>query len=413
GESSKEILIRLIGGQNNDTYIIENGNKIKIYDFKSKENTFQTDRKVSIFLSDDYEINEYNYKKPKYNVFFGFPSIGFNPDDGMKIGVSLSYMKHGFNDNPYSEKHNIKGNYYFATQGFELFYKGIFPKVIREWDFEIDAKYTTPNFSLNYFGYGNETENHDDIFGMDYNRVRIQLFKFAPSLRRIGKNGSDVQIQPIFENIEVEEIESRYINTENTVNPKVFEYQQFAGIDLKYSFENYDNASNPTMGMTFSIQGSWKTNISETNRNFSYLEASYGISHKLISNGKLVFGTLLKGKALLNNNFEFYQAATLGGDYDLRGYRKERFLGKQSFYQSSDLRWNIGKIRQSIIPMSYGILGGYDYGRVWLDGEKSNKWHQSFGGGIWLNGLNVVTARLTYFNSSDGNRIGFGLGFGF
>ncbi|MCL9808955.1 hypothetical protein [Flavobacterium luminosum] len=63
--------------------------------------------------------------------------------------------------------------------------------------------------------------------------------------------------------------------------------------------------------------------------------------------------------------------------------------------------------------MRYGILMGYDYGRVWLDGENSKRWHQSVGGGLWLNGLNSVTARLTFFNGSDGNRIAFGLGFGF
>jgi hypothetical protein len=32
--------------------------------------------------------------------------------------------------------------------------------------------------------------------------------------------------------------------------------------------------------------------------------------------------------------------------------------------------------------MSFGIFGGFDYGRVWLDGETSNKWHQSVGGGL-------------------------------
>jgi hypothetical protein len=38
--------------------------------------------------------------------------------------------------------------------------------------------------------------------------------------------------------------------------------------------------------------------------------------------------------------------------------------------------------------MSYGIFAGFDYGRVWLDGEASNK---SIGGGIWLNGLGTLT----------------------
>ncbi|MGH2666526.1 metallophosphoesterase [Flavobacterium sp.] len=413
GEASNGMLIRLIGGQNHDVYTIENKKRIKIYDYKSKENTFNTPNKAVVFLSDDYETNEYNYKKPKYNVIFGLPLIGSNPDDGLKLGVSLSYLKYGFINHLYSQRHNFKGNYYFATDGFELFYNAVFHKAVGEWNFEIDAKYTTPNFSINYFGYGNETKNNDDAFGMDYNRVRIQQFKFAPSLRKIGKYGSDLQIQPVFENIEVEETINRFVNEPNIVNKEVFESQQFAGATVKYGFENYDNASNPTMGMTFSILASWKANLSQTNRNFSYLEGTYGISHKISSDGKLVFGTLLKGKILLNTNYEFYQGATLGGDYDLRGFRKERFLGKESFFQSSDLRWNIGKIRQSIVPMSYGILGGYDYGRVWVDGQKSDKWHQSFGGGIWLNGLNQVTARLTYFNSSDGNRIAFGLGFGF
>jgi hypothetical protein len=64
--------------------------------------------------------------------------------------------------------------------------------------------------------------------------------------------------------------------------------------------------------------------------------------------------------------------------------------------------------------MSYGILGGFDYGRVWQKGEHSAKWHQSFGGGLWLNSLKVVTARITYFKSADEEpRISFGLGFGF
>ena len=63
--------------------------------------------------------------------------------------------------------------------------------------------------------------------------------------------------------------------------------------------------------------------------------------------------------------------------------------------------------------MKYGILTGYDYGRVWLDNENSKRWHQSFGGGFWISSMELVTARLTFFNSEDGNRIAFGLGFGF
>jgi predicted RNA-binding protein with PIN domain len=414
GDYKSKINIRLIGGQNNDIYTVENGKKIKILDFESKKNTFNIDSKTQKKLSDNYETNLYDYKKPKYNAFMGSPTIGYNPDDGVKIGINASYIINHFKQDPYTRKHTFNANYYFATEGFELLYTLSVPKLIAAWDFGLETQFTSPNFAINYFGHGNKTLSDDDANGMDYNRVRIRIIKVAPQIKKIGMNGSTLTVQSVFENIEIDRTKDRFITLSNTVNPNIFESQQFAGAGLKYSYENYDNPSLPTLGMGFSIAGSWKMNLTDTKRNFPTIESKLNFNYKIDSEGKLVLATLVKGKAILNNNFEFYQGATIGGDYDLRGFRNERFLGKQSFFQSSDLRWNIGKIRESIIPMTYGILGGFDYGRVWLDGEKSNKWHHSFGGGIWLNGLNVITARITCFKSIDDDaRIAFGLGFGF
>ncbi|MCO6175356.1 metallophosphoesterase [Flavobacterium sp. NRK F10] len=413
GTEKHPIKIRLIGGQNNDTYDIENGKKVVLYDYRSKNNTLLNSGNATVHFKDDYDLNEYHYKKTsKYSAFMGLPSIGYNPDDGIKLGVGLSYTYQGFKTDPFTSKHSFKGNYYFATEGFELFYNSIFTQLLGNWNVEINARYTTPNFSINYFGYGNETKNFDDIFGMNYNRVKIQTFKIAPSFKRIERTGNEISFTPFVENIEVEGITDRFINVSTEINPRVFEYQQFAGAGFKYAFENYDSKANPGLGITFAFSTEWKTNLSDIKRNFTYLESHLGFSHKLTADKKVVLATLLKIKKIFNNTYEFYQGATLGGDYDLRGFRNQRFLGDAAYFQSSDLRWNIGHIK-SIVPMQYGILAGYDYGRVWLDGEDSDKWHQSLGGGVWLSGLDAVTARLTFFNSEDGNRIAFGLGFGF
>ncbi|MFV5697562.1 metallophosphoesterase [Flavobacterium sp. ZT3R17] len=414
GNAKANINIRLIGGQNIDSYTIENGKKIKIYDFKSKENTYALDSKTKTVLTDDYETNLYDYEKPKYNAFSGLPFGGYNPDDGVKLGFIANYTVNKFNQNPYTQKHVLKANYFFATNGYELIYNGSFPKALGKWDLDLESKFTSPNFTINYFGSGNETINNDETFGMNYNRVRLRTLKVTPSVKKIGKYGSEISFSTTFEKISVEETNNRFINIPGVVNPNVFGSQQFAGATVKYSFENYDIPSFPTMGFGFSVAGSWKMNTNDAQRNFPTLESKINFNHKIDANGKVILATILKSKILLNNNFEFYQGATLGGDYDLRGYRNERFLGKQSFYQSSDIRWNLGKIKRSVIPMSYGILGGFDYGRVWVNGENSDKWHQSFGGGLWLNGLNVITARITYFKSADEEaRIAFGLGFGF
>nr|WP_314896018.1 metallophosphoesterase [uncultured Flavobacterium sp.] len=414
GNSKSNINIRLIGGQNKDSYIVENGKKVKIHDFKSKANTYTLDSKTKVVLNDDYETSFYDYEKPKYNAFSGLPNIGYNPDNGIKLGFITNYTVNKFNQNPYTQKHILKANYFFATSGYELTYNAYFPKSVGKWDLDLEAQFTSPNFTINYFGYGNETVNNDETFGMDYNRVRLRTVKVMPSIKKMGRYGSAIHFQTSFERISVEETSDRFINIPGIVNPDVFESQQFAGVALKYSFENYDIPSFPAMGMGFSIAGSWKMNLNDTKRNFPTLESKLNFNHKIDTNGKVVLATILKAKILLNNNFDFYQGATLGGDYDLRGYRNERFLGNQSFYQSSDLRWNLGKIKRSLLPMSYGILGGFDYGRVWQKGEDSDKWHQSFGGGLWLNGLNALTARITYFKNVDEEaRIAFGLGFGF
>ncbi|MGC4042043.1 MAG: metallophosphoesterase [Flavobacterium sp.] len=414
GKEKSTVKIRLIGGQNHDNYHIENGKRVYVYDFKSKQNTYQVDGCTHERITDDYQTNMYDYKKPKFNAWTGLPGIGYNPDDGVKIGAVVNYTKNGFKQNPYTQKHTFKANYYFATNGFELMYKAKIPQAVGKWDFEMESRVTSANFAINYFGYGNETVNNDEDTGMDYNRVRIQQYRIAPLLKKVGRFGSELSFQASLESIEVEETTNRFINIPGIVNPAVFEPQQFLGTTVAYSFENYDNKSNPTLGMGFALSGSWKMNLNDSRRNFPQLESKLNFNHKIDANGNIVLATLLKGKMLLNDNFEFYQGAALGGDYDLRGFRNERFLGKQSFFQSSDLRISIGRIKGSLVPMTYGLLGGFDYGRVWLDGETSNTWHRSYGGGLWLNGLKVITARITYFKSEiDNARIAFGLGFGF
>jgi len=414
GDAKSDIKIRLIGGQNNDTYTVENGKKLKIYDFKSKPNTYILDSKTKTFLTDDYETNLYNYEKVKYNAIAGFPFGGYNPDDGVKLGFVAIYTVNKFIQNPFSQRHTLKANYLFATSGYEFIYNGVIPLRSNKWSFEIESKFTSPNFSINYFGYGNETVNNDDIYGLDYNRVRLRTINALPSFKKTGRYGSEINFISIFEKIRVAETVDRFVNIPGAVDPRVFDNQQYVGAAVKYSFENYDVPSLPTMGFGFSLAGSWKMNVDDTKTNFPTLETKLNFNHKIDANGQFVLATILKSKVLFNNNFEFYQGATLGGDYDLRGFRNERFLGKSSYYQSTDLRWNIGKIKKSIVPMSFGILGGFDYGRVWIDNEDSKKWHQSLGGGIWINGLNVITGRITYFKSNDDKaRVSFGLGYGF
>lgn len=413
GKESGNITLRLLGGLNHDSYVVENGNKVEVYDFKSKENTFDLDGKTKKTLRDSYELNRYDYKKPKYNIIAGFPNAGFNPDDGVKLGVSLTYTVNAFKRNPFSQKHNLKANYYFTTGGYELIYKGVFPNIVNDWSVEMDASVTSPNFSSTFFGYGNETENNDDELGMNYNRVKIQSIKASPSINWKGDYGAYFSAKATFESIEVEETTNRFINTPGLVNPDVFTTQNFAGAELRYGYENYDNVASPTLGMKFYIEGGYRVNLAKTDRQVPHAEIALGFSHRITKDGKLVLGTLAKTRMLFSNDYEFYQMATIGGDFDVRAFRFQRFSGKQSFFQTSDVRYEMGKFKNGIVPIKYGFFAGFDYGRVWLQDDFSTKWHNSYGAGFWLNGVNLITGRVALFHSEDGARISAGIGFGF
>lgn len=410
-----KIKLRLVGGHNNDNYkISETAKGVHVYDFKDKKNTYAEAYGGRVHKIRDYDTNNFQFLKIKASNNQLLPAIGANPDDGFRIGFSNIYTFNGFRQNPFTQQHTLSGAYYFATNGFDLAYTGEFANVFENVNLELGAKFTSPNFSLNFFGFGNDTENFDDEnpLELDFNRVKIRTLKFSPALIWRGQLGSKVRVGASYENYDVEETEGRFIEGFFT-NMNRDTQQDFFGVETEYSYTNTDNAAFPTMGMAFSLTGGFKTNLSEIGRNFGYLIPSLSFDHRITPNGRLVFATKLKGHFNIGNDFEFYQAADIGANNGLRGFRFQRFIGKTAYYQNTDIRYSFRKTRTGLLPVTPGIFGGFDYGRVWLPNEDSNIWHNSYGGGLFVNGSDLISANLGVFNSTDGLRVAFGVGFGF
>ncbi len=412
GKSNK-IKIRLIGGQNNDDYKVEQGRNIVIYDYKSKKNNVDAAHKATLNLQDDYNVNVYDYKKIKNSTNQIIPIIGANPDDGLKIGFTDLYTKYGFERNPFSSQHELKAAYYFTTNGYELSYKVEIANVIGNFNLELHTALQSPNFSQNFFGYGNETLNEYDDDNLDYNRIKVRKVSFSPSLKWRSRSGSIAALKTTYESIEVNNTPYRFVENNTQLPNYIFDEVQFIGAEINYQFENYDNKANPTNGMKTAFSFGYKANIDTKNRNFAYLIPEVSFNQKLIPSGLLVLATKLKSHIIFGNNFEFYQGASIGGADGLRGYRNERFLGNQSFYQNTDIRYSFNSLKTRIIPVQFGLYGSFDYGRVWLENERSNKWNNSYGGGFFIDGVELLTANFGVFGSSDGIRVAFGLGFDF
>lgn len=412
GTKGNQIKIRLIGGQNNDVYDVSESSNTWIYDHRSKKNTFKEIKGAKLRLTNNYETNTYQPLKLRNSTRQIIPTIGFNPDDGMKLGFSATNTFYGLRQNPYTTQHHYNAAYYFATNGFELGYKGEFAHILDNWNLELAARFTSPNFSINFFGFGNETENFDDTLEMDYNRVKIQNLSFSPSLIWRGQLGAKFRTGITLESLEVEETEDRYVNTFYLANGEE-NRNSFIGVDAEYSYENLDNAAFPTMGMSTGLLLGYKASLENQGEAYAYIVPSLSFDHKLVSNGRLVLATKWKAHFNIGDDYEFYQAASIGGIDGLRGFRNQRFSGKTSYYQNTDLRFSLKSLKTGLLPVTLGVYGGFDYGRVWTPNENSDLWHTSYGGGLFLNGADVMTARVALFNSVDGPRFSFGVGFGF
>ncbi|GAA3773983.1 metallophosphoesterase [Corallibacter vietnamensis] len=414
GQGDKLIPVKLIGGQNNDIYNIENGKRVKVYDYKSKKNTFKTN-KGKVRLTDDYDINAYAYKKLKYNNNQVYPILGFNPDDGFKFGFTDTYTVNGFNRNPFSSQHKLSAAFYAATSGYNLTYQGEFANVLGSFNLGLNAVFTSPNYSINFFGYGNETINpnaeNDEVFDRDYNRVKLSTIRIAPSLIYKGNLDGQFKLTLSYEAIEVEQTYNRFINTYYLSNV-IENNNNFFGAEVSYHFENKNNTAFPSLGMHANFQVGYKTNLDNSN-SFGYIIPDLGFDFKLEPQGKLVLATKLKSQITLGDGYEFYQAASIGANDGLRGYRNQRFTGKDSYYQLTDVRYMFSKMKTGIVPINLGVYGGFDYGRVWLKNDPSDKWHNAYGGGFLLIAAELFTGDFSLFHSDDGFRFAFGLGLKF
>lgn len=415
GKGNHPIFTRIIGGQNNDTYKIANGSAIKVYDQKSKKNTVEQKGGAAFRFTDNYDFNTYDILKQKQTINLLLPAVGYNPDDGFKIGVSDVLTVNGFQRNPFAQQHRFAVGYYFGTQSFDVNYEGEFANIFGNWNFLLGGYFKNPNFSENFFGFGNETLNpnyeDEDNFEKDYNRVRIGGYGGSIGIQKDSPYGSFFQFKAVFEGIKVEGTPDRFI-TDLTPSPtELDETKYFVTAQGTYRYESYDNKVNPTRGMNFELTAGGTQNVKDSDRVFGYIKPEIIFYNALTRNRKLVLKTDVRGQFNIGNNYEFYQGAQLGSDTGLRSYRKQRFTGRNAAVAGADLRYSFNKFRTAVTPIQLGVFGGYDVGRVWVPNDNSDVWHSSYGGGVWVNAADIVSGTFNLFTGDEGIRFTFGVAF--
>lgn len=406
GKNESTIFIRLIGGYGKDEFKIENKKHLKIYDWKHEDIIIEGENPQKR-LTNTYNTNTFHWKffEPNENILT--PSLDFRTDDGLSIGAKNTFINNGFNGNPFRQKHTLQAKYFFTFEATELDYRGIYANIIQGWNFETNAYFSSQRYAQNFFGFGNNTNNQEDALGINFYRARTQQIKLD-----VGIAYQTLRFKALFESFRVEEMDERFFNASNFSTP-IFERQNYVGAETSVHYYNDDADDFPTKGLFFGFTGGFKSNMQLSDNTFGYLALRAEIVQKLIPSGNLVISTNAEYKTNLGNDYFFYHAANIGGNNGLRGFRDERFSGKSYFYQSSDLRLRLKRYITAVSPITVGVYGGFDYGRVWQPNKTSNQWHTSQGFGLWASTANFLAINLGLFNSVEGNFVQFGFGFGF
>lgn len=335
----------------------------------------------------------YNRKSFKYDWLAPMINPGYNPDDGLYLGASVIYRKQQFGKSPYGYMQRLGANYASRTGSYSIWYEGIFKQVIGPWDLHVNANLHTPSYTRNYYGLGNETKERD--VEQKYYRVRMSQYELSAGMERQFGTRHSLRVGGRFQAIKLENNEDRFISKLDSTD---FERKFYQSIEVNYQYNTLDNPLYPRSGVRFNAGAAYVQNLEVSTTNFVQLTGDVSMYRSL---GRFTLGTRTGVATNLNNEYEFFQANTLGNLNNLRGYRKDRYAGKTSVYSNTELRMTVGNMNAYMVQGSWGLLAFADHGRVWIPNEDSKTWHHGYGGGVWFLPFNWMAMTATYGASKD------------
>ena len=410
GGTGRGILLRVIGGTGTDSYtdsseVMGKAHATRIYD--SLGNLYNTGREAKHIYTGDTLLVNYNRRGFVYNKFLPKITPGYNVDDGVYIGGGFTVIRQKFGKQPYGYIQTLAGNYAFATGAFNFWYDGIFKRTFGKWDLRLAGEVNAPNYVFNYFGLGNETPLLQKT--LTYNRVRSDQYNASIGVTRTFRKKFTWDFTFGYQNITVQKSANRFISDPRAkVDSSLFSARQFGYAQLGYRIDNTDNPLYPRRGVRFQTLFGLNQNLDNSERNFPYMNASFS---GFATAGNVTFAFRSGVGTIFSNEYEFYQANSLGGTTNLRGYRRNRFSGRTSVYENAEIRWKLGSTNLYLIKGNIGLLGFVDGGRVWIPTEDSDKFHWGYGGGFFIVPYNKLAFTITYGVSDEDQLVNVRAGF--
>ncbi len=404
GNVDNGIKIRIIGGKGKDEIIDSSAvkgisKKTLVYDKKNK-NELITGTETKDLTSKKNKYNKYKRNTFKYNRLAPTATVGYNRYDGFIYGFGLVYTTHGFKKNPFATQQKLLLIHETKTEALNIEYFGIFTEVIKECDFIANIELKTPD-AKNYFGLSNESVINEEEPESYYLYKNGNYIIVNPMLSRKITKDSRFNFGLFYKHSKLDST-GRKLITEHFLEENIFESRDYFGANLSYDIDNRDDKILPRRGILWENSAKYFHGINSNSATFVNLFSDLSLYFSCKKSSPFVFAFRVGGAANFGD-YDFFNANDLCGSKNLRGYLRTRFTGDKIFYQNSEIRMKLFPFSNYLLTGSLGLLVFNDIGRVWVTNENSQKWHNGYGGGLWLSPFEMAILNISYYMSEENN----------
>ena len=345
---------------------------------------------------------------------WSIPRLGYGSDPGLSVGWGFEIRDYGFRKSPYASRHVIGGDYAFGARGGRLDYNGEFRRENRASFWGLRLHLSSVDV-LRFYGFGNELEKTE---GNAYYKVHESQALVFPSITFPMRAGTQLEIGPVLRYAKSDDDDQNLLNATRPYG--VGEFGQ-VGLRGTMTLDSRDNRQYPRHGAVLGIGGTFWPDTWDVADAYGDASATANVYVPL---GGALTAAARGGAKRVWGDAPYRDAAAIGGGgaetgmplepgYEIRGFQTRRFAGESALYGNFDLRLRLFRAT-ILVPSHVGVFGLADAGRVWLEGEDSERWHTDAGGGIWLSALNYRGTFSAYIaHGNEGNIFRVGTGFTF
>lgn len=410
GEGARGITLRVIGGGGDDE-LVDTGtpsSRTAFYDDRG-ENRIVPGRRTHVSTEE--------WAAPEEGVGLGFvqtktqaarvqdwgdhtslakPAVDYGEGAGLIIGAGPQWTDYGFRHHPYEAR--LSGRLLFGTRtaSFGVEGEADFRRENSPLHLVVNARATTFE-AIRFYGYGNASpaaSSAESLVLMDQARLGAAL----------AWDGAwwDAAVGPLFLYTDPEPAERDLPALRGGAD-----FAQAGGL-ARASFDRAVGAV-PDRGWELDLETAAFPGLLDAEDPFgrSGVEGRAYFGLPFLSGPVLAFRA---GARHAWGPFPVHDAAMIGGNATLRGYRWQRFAGDAAVYGGAELR--VPLFRAELLTKGrLGVLGLTDAGRVYVDGDSPGGWHTSHGAGLWFETLGQALTFTWARGEEDRFYVGLGMPF--